>query len=148
MKIRPKKKVVVTHYHQPSGSAARIIELDYSPMSTNLNPNGSLTRSKAIGYAWPADHTKYATKTKADEILTLPGRSGTREMMRQVKATGEKIVTRHRRDTGADGREPYPTFGEWGPLLDPRLGEPEDPNAVAQQLIDWRWAERRKELWG
>ncbi len=47
MKIRPKKKVVVTHYHQPSGSAARIIELDYSPMSTNLNPNGSLTRSKA-----------------------------------------------------------------------------------------------------
>lgn len=148
MKVRPKKKAVVTHYHHPSGSVARIIELEFSPMYTNSNPRGSLRRTKAIDYAWPADHVKYTTKTKADEILTLPGLGGTREIVRHIPATGEKTVTKHRNDTSGDGWRTYPLFGEWTPLLDPRFGEPDDPTEIPQQLIDRRWADQRQEFWG
>lgn len=146
LKIRPKKKAVVTFYHRPSGSVARIIEFSFSPLFTNSDPRGSFYRSKAIDYSWPHEHTTYAVKSRADVILTLARKKGKSESVRQDQAAGTKIVGKHRSVPAGQWGVTYPPFGHWARLLDPAFGEPSDPNAVGSELIDLRFSQRHEEL--
>lgn len=149
MKVRPSKKtVVVTHYHHPSGSVARIMAFTYTRVFTNSVPGGSLWRDTVTDYLWPADHVRYAPKTRATHTVTLRDLADASEIVRADRASGEKTVTKHRDGSTGQLLVSYPPFGEWEPILDPRFGEAEDPYLVPRLSIDAAWDARRREVWG
>ena len=138
MKLRPRKKsAVVTHFHDPSGSVARIVEFEYTRVFTDGVPGGSLLRDTVTGYLWPEEHVKYAAKTRAIAKVALGDSSGTPVITREDRLTGATTTTKHRGGS-AEGRISYPAFGAWGPLVDPRFGEVEG-GATSRRVSDSAW---------
>lgn len=147
MQVSAKKKVVVTHYHDPSSSVARTIELKFSPSNVDGVRGGSLRRVLVTDYLWGDDRTAYATKTRAIGKVVLRSGGGTPEIMRQDAATGETTVIKHRNGPAGQLGVSNPVFGEWGPIIHPWFGEADDPSAVRRLRADDAWAEAESDVW-
>lgn len=123
IKVRPRKSAVVTHYHRPSGSVARVIDLEFSRIFTNSDPRGSFVRRSVTDYVWPPEHAKFAPRTRAPHKVTLQGRGDTYVIEHSGPAVEAPTSTKHRDVAARSLWSTYPRFGEWESIIDPRYGE-------------------------
>lgn len=148
MRVEPRKQSVVTHYHRPSGSVARVARFDYLGHRSNQSSFRSpLARRLVTDYLWPADHTKYAAKSKASQKIITACDTLLPTITREDLTTGEVTKTKHRDGPAGSVAIKYPEFGDWSALVNPWFGEPGDESFAPKRNRRVSWRKAGDEIW-